>query len=163
VPSSETKDARFRPFRAGALAVYLVVVGVFSWLVIASVLRSVLAMSPSHRPASEQTLSVRECTQTVERLWRELEDERAALSTHAPVKRADHDWTRFRVAWLERLREAESRCAADSRPRPALRDAFRRLDKLMDLYTTHAVQYAGEIGSSVDGLNEELDALKRSQ
>jgi hypothetical protein len=161
-PPSDAKDVRFRPFRLAAFATYMVAVVAFSSLVIVSVVGSVLRMTPSHRPAAETTLSTRECAQIAERLWRELDDERRALSTRNPVQGSDHEWTRFRVAWLGRLRDAESRCGADSRSRPGLSSVFRRLDRLMDLYTTHAVQYAGEIGPSVDTLNEQLERLRRS-
>lgn len=156
-----SKDARFRPFRAAAYSIYLVAIFGFSLLIIVNVFRSVFAMSPGHLPPSDQTLSVRECLQTAESLWQELETHRVGLAAQRPVREADAAWSKFRIGWLERERQAESRCALESHSRRGLNDVFGKINHLMDLYTTHAVQYAGEIGGAVDDLRESLEAAHR--
>lgn len=154
-------DPRLRAFRIGAYAVYLVVVGVMTVLVTTSVVRSVRAMTPGRRPASEVTLTVRECIQRAEGLFQELERERDRLTQAFPARKLDEAWVQFRVGWLERFRDAEARCAVQSRGREPLRQVFQQLDQVMDLYTIAAVQYAGEMGGAVDGLRGSLDAAKK--
>jgi hypothetical protein len=162
--SARTQDPRYRPFRIGAYAFYLAVVSAFSLLVIRSVVTSVLAMSPSARPEAEVTLSTRECLQRAEALFQELEQERAKLTTGTfPASRTDDQWVRFRVEWMERYRDAESRCGLQSRApdRVRLRKVFDRLSRVMDLFTTAAVQYAGEIGGAVDEVRASLEEARR--
>lgn len=150
-----------RPFRVAMYGFYLAVVGTFSLLIIVSVVKSVIAMTPGHRRQSDVVLSERECFQKAEQLWNELEKERQALASHTPATTADDVWAEFRVKWLERHRQAASMCALDSRARARLREVFLRLDKAMDLYTTHAVQYSGEVGPTADALKQALnDATK---
>lgn len=162
-PGPGTLDPRFRPFRMGAYAVYLTVVGVVSALLIRSVVLSVIAMTPGAKPEAEVTLTVRECLQRAEALFRELEQERTRSTTINPAARTDDEWGQFRIGWMERYRDAESRCALHSRApdRERLRGVFDRLARVMDLFTTAAVQYAGEIGGAVDDLRASLDEAKR--
>lgn len=158
--SIDPKDPRLRPFRVAAHGVYLVVVVAFCLLIIMSVYRAMRAMTPPRRPPAEETLAVKECVEIARNLFRELDDQRKGLSEKAPAAHSDRAWTRFRVDWLERLRLAESRCAVEGRSRPELNDVFDRLDRLMSLHTIHAVQYAGEIGPSVDRLHQALEAAQ---
>jgi len=130
-------------------------------MIIYNVFRSVFAMSPGHRPATEPTLTIRECLQGAEGLWRDLDDHRRELSARTPVTDADAEWSQFRVGWLERLRDVESHCAVESHARGSLKAVFSRLDKLMDLYTTNTVQFAGETGGAVDGLTRALDEVRQ--
>jgi hypothetical protein len=59
------------------------------------------------------------------------------------------------------LREAESRCALPTHSRKRLKTAFDRLEHLQDLYMTHAVQFAGEIGDTLDSFRLSLEAARR--
>jgi hypothetical protein len=152
---------RFRGFRIAMYAVYLTVVSIFSLLIIVSVVRSVIAMSPGHRPTSDKTLSTRECVDLADGLWRDLEARRKDLGSTAPVRNADNTWPPFREAWLQREREAEAMCAIDSQNRAPLKEVFKRLDQAMDLYTTHTVQYAGEIGPTIDALREAMAEARK--
>src|SRR4051794_14946852 len=151
-------DPRFRPFRIGAYAFYLVVVSAVSLLVIRSVVGSVIKMTPGRRPDAEPTLTVGECLQRSESLFQELESERARLTSAFPASRTDDNWVRFRVSWKERYRDAESHCALESRSRQSLRKVYEKLSRVMDLFTTSAVQYAGEAGPGVDELRASLEA-----
>lgn len=160
-PKSGSKagnDPRYRPFRIGAYALYLVVVSFVSLLVIKSVVTSVIRMTPGRKAPAEQTLTVAECLQRAEGLFQELESERARVSAAYPVARSDLTWEQFRVGWIERYRDAESRCALESRSRTSLRRVYERLSRVMDLFTTSAVQYAGEAGPAVDALRDALAA-----
>ena len=51
---------------------------------------------------------------------------------------------------LERVRQAERSCGVDLPERKGLAELFEQLEHLEDLYTTSAVQYAGEIGPALD-------------
>lgn len=159
--ASADPDLRLRKFRIGAYATYLVVVGGFSLLVIISVIRSVSAMTPRRLPTRDRVLSMRECLEWAERLWSELEGRRKGLSARAPAEEADNAWTEFRVKWLERHRQTEAMCAVSAEGRSALRPVFARLDRLMDLYTIHAVQFAGELGPTVDSLKTALEVARK--
>lgn len=142
-------------------AIYFMAVGVFSSLVIYSVVKSVLTMTPKPRVDADRTLSVHECLGLADALFTELEGHRRALSDVKPVKLSAQDWVSFRQGWVQRLRDAQSTCAVESRSRTDLRELFERLDRLMDLYTTHAVQYAGEVGPFVDGFREAMDKARK--
>jgi hypothetical protein len=120
------------------------------------VLKSVMAMSPRRAKQTETVLSVSECVERARGLWRELEERRKTLSEASPVRRVDAEWTHFRVDWMTRHRKTESECAVDSPGRENVKVIFTRLDKAMDLYTTHAVQFAGEVGPTLDGLKAAL-------
>jgi hypothetical protein len=162
-PPVGAKDPRFRNYRIAAYAVYLLIVCTFCLAVIVSVARSVRAMTPARRASSETTLTVRECLQRAEALWTELEMHRKDLANprRNKTQEVDGEWSQFRVDWVDRFRILEAECAVESRARESLAKAFHQLDRVMDLYTTHAVQYAGEVGPAVDGLHEALNEAKR--
>jgi hypothetical protein len=150
------KDPRYRPFRIAMYAVYLTAVGIISLLIVISVVRSVAAMTPSRPPPAKQVLSVQECLDRADDLWNQLETRRRKLTDEKSARHADEAWGEFRVQWLEKKRDAESRCDLDSRDRQALSKAYGRLERVMDLYTIHATQYAGEIGLVVDELRASI-------
>lgn len=154
------KDPRFRSFRAAAYGVHILVSTVFCLCLIVNVSRSVAAMTPEKRPRAtgDQVLSFRECVDGAQRLWTDLETQRETLVRNAPARSVDLEWMRFRTGWLERLRDHESRCPQ----RPELRTLVQRLEEVQDLYTIHAVQYAGEVGGAVDALHAAFDAARRS-
>jgi hypothetical protein len=158
------KDSRFRSFRAAAYGVHIALSTAFSVWLIVNVGRSVAAMTPEALPAAEQTLTFRECVDAAQALWMELESQREKLVRPGttPARDVDEEWMRFRTAWLARMRERESRCALGSRERAELRQVFRQLERVQDLYTIHAVQYAGEVGGAVDGLQDAFDAARRN-
>lgn len=161
-PAKESlRDPRYRPFRIAAYALYLVVVVAFCGMLIVSVVRSVIAMSPGVTSGGQRVLTVQECMDQAGALWQDLDAQRQQLSREVPAKTTDEKWSRFRVRWLGRLREVQSLCALDSRARKPLRLAFERLERLQDLYMTHAVQFAGEIGPTLDEFRSALDAAKR--
>ena len=155
------RDPRYRRFRVFAYAAYIVVVSVFSIVVIVSVVRSVLAMNPAQKPPSEVTLTVRECLDGAERLWNELDAHRQALASHSPARKVDQEWSQFRVRWLDRFRDIESHCALKSRSRASLKGVYEKLDHIQDLYMTHAVQFAGEVGGAIDRYRVAVQAVQR--
>ncbi|WP_224240916.1 hypothetical protein [Hyalangium gracile] len=154
------KDPRFRSFRAAAYGVHILVSTLFCLWLIVNVSRSVAAMTPEKRTRAmgDPGVSFRECVDGAQSLWTELESQREGLVRKAPARSVDQEWMRFRTAWLERLRERESRCPKS----PELRTLFLRLEEVSDLYTIHAVQYAGEVGGAVDALQAAFDAARRS-
>lgn len=158
---TDPKDPRFRRFRTATYGVYLLVVGAFSLLVTFSIIRSVREMSPRRPVDTDQVLTVRECVDRAKALWERLDDERKNFTDTHPAEGVDEQYSRFRVEWLRQMRELEGLCAVDSRQRTALRKVFRRLDVLQDLYTTHAVQYAGEVGPAVDRLETALTEARK--
>ncbi len=141
-------------------SLYIAFCAVFCALVITSVVRSVREMTPTRAKDTAVTLSVGECVDGAEALWGELEQHRKELTAHRPASSADDRWTGFRVEWLHKLRDLDAECATDSRSRAPLQKLFARLEQVMDLYTTHAVQYAGEVGSGVDALHGAFDAAR---
>lgn len=151
------QDVRFRRFRAVSLAVYLVFTIGFSSLVTVSVFRSVFAMSPKP-PAVAQALSMQECAAKARSLFDELDGHRRNLSQQPEVVSSDLRWSRFRLDWLTRTRQVEAQCSLHEASREKLKIAFRELDHLLDLFTVHAVQFAGEIGPSLDATRRALDA-----
>jgi hypothetical protein len=159
-----SKDPRFRPFRAAAYGVYIIVVAIFSVWIIINVSRSVMSMTPNKLPLAEpaQVLSFRECLDGAQALWTDLESQREKLVRNVPARSVDQEWMRIRTDWLQRLRERESKCALSSRERTELRVVFLRLEEVQDLYTIHAVQYAGEVGGAVDALQAAFDAARRN-
>lgn len=158
------KDPRFRPFRAAAYGIYIFVTALFSLWLIVNVSRSVGEMTPAKLPPAEgdQVLSFRECVDAAQALWKDLETHRETLVRKVPARSVDQEWMRIRTAWLQQLRERESRCALNSRERTELRTVFQRLEEVQDLYTIHAVQYAGEVGGAVDALQAAFDAARRN-
>ena len=155
--AKQPADARYRPFRIAVWAVYFVVLVFFGTSIAVSVIRSVLDMTPDHRPPSPTALNPEECLARAKELWLELDQQRKNLSGQPAVRRVDAEyWTRFRVEWLQKHRAAESACAVTSPGREKLKVVFTRLEQTMDLYTTHAVQFAGEVGPTVDALKDSL-------
>jgi len=154
--AEDPKDPRFRGFRRVAWGVYLAFTTTFALLITYSVISSTMKMSPPHHSA-ESTLAVELCVVKARALFAELDQKRDELSNAKEVRVADTEWTKFRLDWLERQRQLEARCVGDSVEREKLKPVFKTLQSLMNLYTTHAVQYAGEIGPSVDKLRKQLD------
>jgi len=157
---SPGRNARYRPFRTIALGAYLGVVVVFCGLVIYSVVRSVLEMTPRRPLDVSERLGVQECAARALELYEELEARRQGLSSVKPAAEASVQWTGFRVGWLNRLRQAEASCEVDATGREDVARAFRRLENLEDLYTTSAVQYSGEMGPAVDGFRSALRRIR---
>jgi len=155
------KEPRLRPFRAAAYTVYLTLVVGFCLLVIVSVVRSVQHMTPAHLPPEESLLTVRECVDRADGLYRNLEEARRSLEAGGAARGAAVRWSDFRVQWLEQLRQLEAQCSPQSRARLVLAPVFAELEKLMDLYTTHAVQFAGELGPTVDRLRQSLEKARK--
>ncbi|MGQ0507205.1 MAG: hypothetical protein ACT4TC_18000 [Myxococcaceae bacterium] len=156
------KDPRYRPFRVAMYTIYIALCGVFSVLITVSVIRSVGEMTPPRTSDPTVTLSVKECVQGAEKLWDELDAQRKALTQNRPAASADDNWTGFRVNWLHELRNLEARCATASHARAPLVPVFKNLEQVMDRYTTHAVQYAGEVGSAVDAVRDSLDTARQA-
>ena len=158
------KDPRFRLFRAAAYGVHILVSALFSLWIIVNVTGSVAAMTPEPPPPAEpdQVMSFKECLDAAQALWTELETHRETLVRTAPARSVDQEWMRFRNVWLQRVRERESRCALKSRERAELRTVFERLEEVQDLYTIHAVQYAGEVGGAVEALQAAFDTARRN-
>lgn len=153
-PAPDPKDPRFRTFRGAAWVVYLVFAVGFSSLIIYSVFKSVLEMSPG-RPATSQVSGEAECLIQARALFTELEQQRRD-STQAPeVTKADARFLKFRIDWLGRKRALEARCGLESRPQ--LKATFASLERVLDLYTTASVQFAGGVGPTVDELKRQLD------
>ncbi|MGO8970021.1 MAG: hypothetical protein ACLQDQ_10685 [Myxococcaceae bacterium] len=152
----KVRNARYRPFRAVALGAYLVVVLTFSTLVIVSVVRSVMEMTPHQPLNAPERLSTAECARRAQQLYEQLETRRQGLSAVQPAAEASLRWTAFRVAWVNGLRQARASCAEDSQRR----DVFQRLETLENLYTTSAVQYSGEMGPAVDAFRRALGRLR---
>jgi hypothetical protein len=135
---------------------------VVSLWVIVSVGRNVASMTPERLPASEPALTFRECLDAAQGLWTELERERETLVRTTPASDMDQKWMDFRTKWLKGLRQQESRCALGSRERAELRAVFQRLEQVQDLYSIHAVQYAGEVGGAVDSLHEAFSTARKN-
>ena len=135
-PQSQQLAPRFRPYRTAAYLFYILVVGTFAILAIRSGTRSVLAMSPGRRPPVATPATVPECVDEARALLDGLEEKRRGLGASVPAAGADEEWARFRVSWVGRFRELESRCALESRTRKPLKRAFRMLEKAQDLYAT---------------------------
>jgi hypothetical protein len=152
----QARNARYRPFRALALGAYLVVVVGFCSLVIISVVRSVLEMTPRRPPNASEHLSLKDCALRAQDLYDQLETRRQELSTVQPAAEASLRWTSFRVEWLNGLRQAEASCSEQ----PLQREVFNRLETLENLYTTSAVQYSGEMGPAVDSFRRALARLR---
>ena len=139
-----------------AQALYLVFAVGFSSLIIFSVFRSVFAMSPK-APAVAQTLSMQECATRARSSFEELDANRRNLSTQPNAVASDLRWSQFRLDWLTRTRQLEAQCDLQDPARAKLQAAFEQLDHLLDLFTVQAVQFAGEIGPSLDATRLALD------
>lgn len=149
----DPRDPRFRTFRGISLGVYLVFTVTFCVLIIVSVYRSVLGMTPE-RPAAAEVLPEEQCMSELRGLFTELEGERKALGDQPVVVKSDAHFLQFRVEWLKKKRALESRCGLESRDRA--RKAFDSLDRLVDLYTTASVQYSGAVGPTVDDFKQQV-------
>ena len=160
--SDPRKDPRFRPFRAAAYGLYIAVVSAFCIAVIIGVTRSVRALTPAKKPAEEQVLTYRECLDAADSLWSQLESEREKLVRISPARDVDKEWLTFRTTWLLGMRDTEARCALESRDRANLKEVFRRLEDVQDLYSIHAVQYAGEVGGVVDALRGAFSTARKN-
>jgi hypothetical protein len=153
------ENARYRPFRGLMWGVYLLVSVTFSLAITVNVVRSTLAMTPEPPPANSAKLTPEECVATARALWTELDRRRNSLSDPpdaGSVRRVDIDWTQFRIEWLTRHNQAASRCIGEGPERAALAKLFKDLDAVMDLYTTNAVQFAGEVGPTLDALRADF-------
>jgi hypothetical protein len=157
------KDPRYRPFRAAAYGLYIAVVSVFCLFIIVSVTRSVGAMTPEKKPPVEPVLSYRECLDAAEELWSQLESEREKLVRTTPARKVDRQWMEFRTTWMGRLRDREAQCALGSRDRVDLKELYHQLEEVQDLYTIHAVQYAGEVGGLVDTLRGAFSTARKNE
>jgi hypothetical protein len=157
------KDPRFRRYRGAAYGVHITLATLFSLWMIWNVGHSVAQMTPGRPPDVTPPLTVRECLDTAEAHWRELETEREKLVHVLPARKVDQEWMRFRTDWLTRVRASEARCALDSRDptRAEVRSVYKQLTRVQDLYTIHAVQYAGEVGGAVDALHAAFDTARR--
>ena len=158
----DPKEPRYRPFRAAAYGLHIALSTVFCLWLIVNVGRSVAAMTPERLPAAPQLLSYRECLDAAQTLWTDLEREREALVRTLPAREVDQEWMRLRTAWLTRLRAREAECGLKSRDRAQLLAVYQRLENVLDLYTIHAVQYAGEVGGGVDTLRAAFDTARKN-
>jgi hypothetical protein len=149
----DPKDPRFKVARRVTLGLYLTFACGFSCLIIYSVFKSVIEMSPQQRAASA-TLTESECIGGARELFGELDRRRQLAATGPDVAHADQSFLEFRVKWLERKRALEASCSLDTRP--SLKDTFVTLEKVLNLYTTNSVQFAGGVGPSVDELKSQL-------
>jgi hypothetical protein len=155
--AAQPLDPRYRPYRIAMWVVYFAVLAFFTGSIIVSVIRSVMVMTPSHRTTDTSVLTPDVCVLRAKALWSDLDQHRKAMSEQAEVRRVDADfWLQFRGDWLQRHRDAEAQCAVDSPGRENLKAIFRRLEQTMNLYTTHATQFAGEVGPTVDALKSSL-------
>src|SRR5262249_60531613 len=110
---------------------------------------------------SSDLLTVRECLAGAERLLSELDAQREGLASDAAARRVDQEWSHFRVQWLDKFRDIESHCALNSRSRASLKGVYEKLDHIQDLYMTHAVQFAGEVGGAIDRYRTAVQAVQR--
>ena len=161
--SQNPKDPRFRYFRQATYGLYLVVTVGFCGSLIWQVYRSTHAMTYGTKAHAVGAASpVPECVDGAEGLFKELEARRQQLPVPPPAVSADQRWLDFRREWIERFRDLEARCALGSTDREPLAELFKMLEKVADLYTTHAVQYAGHVGPGADELAMRFDELRKS-
>lgn len=140
---------------------YLILVTAFCGLLIYSLMGSVRLMSPARLPASEAVLTLRECVERAQGLFTQLESEREGFLRGGTARDVDRRWVTFRVKWLKDLRDAEARCApAGSRSRPTLRALYDRLERLQDLYATHATQFSSALGPEVELFRAQVSELR---
>lgn len=141
---------------------YLVVTVGFSSSLIYQVYKSTHAMTYGVKEHATTTITPRECVDGAEALFKELEAQREAMNDPPNVRAADQKWLENRGDWVERFRDLEAQCALDSQTRGALKDLFKKLEKVADLYTTHAVQYAGHVGPGADELATMFVEIRKS-
>ena len=152
----KVRNARYRPFRAVALGAYLVVVLTFSGLVILSVVRSVLNMTPHQPPTAMERLTATQCAARAQELYEQLEARRQGLSSVEPAAEASLRWTAFRVAWGNGLRQAQ----AELRRRPPGPGRLQPPRDAGEPLHHAAVQYSGEMGPAVDAFRRALSRLR---
>lgn len=153
--SDNPKDPRFRPYRGLAWAGYLVFAVGFSSLIIFSVFKSVLSMTPDAPAFAGSSLDEAQCMGEARNLFTELESRRKGLGDSKEIVKSDQAFLDFRLDWLTRKRAIEARCGLGSRPR--VKATYDSLDRVMDLYTTASVQFAGAVGPATDELKTLLD------
>lgn len=151
---ADPKDPKYRPFRAVTLGVYLVLTIVFCGLIIFSVYRSVLRMTPERPNVGGEVKTEAECLRGASGLFTELEAQRKVQGDQADVAHSDQRFLEFRVEWLTRKRALEARCALDHRDN--VKAAFDSLDRVLDLYTTASVQFSGAVGPTVDAFKKTV-------
>ena len=148
-------DPRLRPFRAAAYGIHTTVAAAFCIFITWNVLRSVKSMTPPRvSPVAGVELPVAECVTRAQDLWQVLEGRRQALGTQLD------SWASFRVEWLKRLRTLQAECSTGSGNRAQVSRVLQDLERLEDLYTTHAVQYVGEIGPSLEQFRQDIAATR---
>ena len=153
-PVEDPRDPKYRPYRAISLGIYLTVTIVFSILIIFSVYRSVLRMTPELPPPGD-IQSEAACLRDVKQLFVELEAQRKVQGDQPDVAHSDQRFLQYRVEWLTRKRALESRCALDNRQ--AVKKAFDSLDRVLDLYTTASTQFSGSVGPAVDDFKKQVE------
>jgi hypothetical protein len=154
--SDDPKEPRYRPYRGLAWAGYLVFAVGFSSLIVFSVFKSVLAMTPEPPAYAGAPLDEIQCFNEAKNLFNELESHRKGLADSKEIVKSDQAFLEFRLEWLTRKRSVEARCGLDSRPRT--KAAYDSLDRVMDLYTTASVQFAGAVGPATDEFKNLVDA-----
>lgn len=160
--TGDPRDPRFRPYRVAMYSLYLVVTVGFCISLIYQVYRSTYAMTYGKKPHLAATISFKECVDGAEALFKELEQQRERLADPPHVSTADQKWLDARGDWIERFRDLEAQCALESKTRENVKDLFKKLEKVADLYTTHAVQYAGHVGPGADELASMFAEIKKS-
>ena len=147
--STTPNDPRFRPFRAAAWAFYLFIAVGYSLLVVYSVVRGVLAMTPAKPPVAIST-SVEECSAIARGLFDELEVQRKSLIGAGSAAERQASWMRFRLDWVTRKRAEESKCGVGTAGRERVTQAFAALESLSDAYAVHATQFSQQLSPLVD-------------
>ena len=158
------KDPRFRPFRAAAYGVHILVSAIFCLWIIVNVSRSVAAMTPERLPPAGRIRCSPSGSAWMARrpLWTDLETQRETLVRTAPASSVDQEWMRFRTAGCSACASARAGVLSSPASEQSCARCIQRLEEVQDLYTIHAVQYAGEVGGAVDALQAAFDAARRS-
>jgi hypothetical protein len=162
-PKSDSRDPQFRNSRIAMYAIHIAVAALFCITVSVGVIRSVVQMSPRAVGSPGALLPPHQCVSEAEALWHLLDEERKEFTRSQPARSVDEEFSHFRVEWLRRFRELEGRCLGNAPERRPLREVSARMDRVMDLYTTHAVQYAGEVGPAVDALLASFAKARQAQ
>lgn len=159
---TDPKDPRFRGYRMAMYGIYLVITVGFCISLIYQVYSSTRDMTYGTKQHPTNVITVRECVDGAESLFKGLETKRTQMGAPPNVTTADQRWLEFRRDWVERFRALEAQCALDSTTRGPLKELFERLERVADLYTTHAVQYAGHVGPGADELAAKFAELRKS-
>ncbi len=147
------RDPRNRPIRVAVLGAYLVFSVGFSGLVTANVISSVARQQPAHVPPDAQPIPVAACLVEARALAAKLDAQRQGLTALPERTSADKAWNTFRTSWLTELRALEGRCGNGLADRRELGPMFDELENLLDRYTTHTVQFAGQLGPALDAFD----------